>query len=155
MARKKKTETAPQLDNTDNAAPVKRGRGRPAGSANLKTREIANRCAETGKTPLEVLLDVTREFLDAAEALRGVDTEGMLRNFKEAAEVASRAAPYIHPKLSAIEHTGADGEKLGGAGAVLVVPQLLDEAAWAAAATAAIPDVVDALPAAEGGEDAP
>lgn len=71
------------------------GAGRPRGSANKKTREIANRVAETGKTPLEVMVELMAERREAG------DWAGCL-------DAARSAAPYIHPKLSAIEnkHTG-------------------------------------------------
>lgn len=54
------------------------------------------RAAEQGITPLEYLIHVMREGED--EKLRF--------------EAAKAAAPYVHPRLAAIEHTGADGEPL-------------------------------------------
>lgn len=107
--------------------------GRPKGAANIKTREIANQCAQTGQTPLEVMIEAMREFTQAARAAS--DDFEKFEAWKQAAEIAHKAAPYIHPRLAAIEHTGANGQSLAAApSAVLVVPQLLDEAAWAAAA---------------------
>lgn len=72
------------------------GAGRPPGTANLKTREIADRAAEEGLTPLEYMLQVMRD--EANEP-------------RDRLSAAVSAAPYIHPKLSSIEHTGtgADG----------------------------------------------
>lgn len=112
---------------------VKRKRGRPKGSANIKTREIANQCAQSGLSPLEVMIEAMREFVTAARSHD--DDEARLEAWRMAADIAARAAPYIHPRLAAIEHTGAGGESLGAApAAVLVVPELLDEAAWETAA---------------------
>lgn len=71
---------------------ARRGAGRPKGSANKKTCEIANRCAEEGLTPLEVMIDIMRQAYAKGEA-----------GFEMALDAASRAAPFIHPKLSSID----------------------------------------------------
>lgn len=63
------------------------GAGRKPGSANMKTREIADRAAEEGITPLEYLLSVMRD----EEAPRS-----------ERMAAARVAAPYVHPRLSAV-----------------------------------------------------
>lgn len=68
--------------------------GRKAGAATKKTREIANKAAESGITPLEYLLTVMR----APEA-----------EPRERMSAAIAAAPYIHAKLSSIEVSGKDG----------------------------------------------
>ena len=75
------------------------GSGRKKGSTTKKTRKVADRAAETGLTPLEVML----------EAMMFLRDNGQLR---EAASVAKDAAPYIHPRLSATEVTGKDGGAL-------------------------------------------
>jgi hypothetical protein len=87
-----------QLEN--NSADIKRkhggarkGSGRKLGSATVRTREIANKAAEQGVTPLEYLLEVMR---DPAQEPR------------DRLRAASDAAPYIHPKLQAITLTGAE-----------------------------------------------
>lgn len=60
------------------------GAGRPRGSANRRTREIADRAAEAGMTPLEYMLAVVRdETIDPARR----------------DEMAKAAAPYMHPRL--------------------------------------------------------
>lgn len=64
------------------------GAGRKPGSVTKKTREIANKAAEAGITPLEYMLEVMRD-----------DENPMDVRF----EAAKAAAPYIHPKLSSIE----------------------------------------------------
>lgn len=70
------------------------GAGRKPGSVTKRTREIAERAIQEGLTPLEYLLRVLRD--------EGMDTETRM-------DAAKSAAPYIHPKLSAIEVTGQDG----------------------------------------------
>jgi hypothetical protein len=69
---------------------AKRGAGRPKGSASKKTLEIANRAAELGITPLEVMLSVMRD------AYAGKD-------YEKALDAATRAAPYMHSKLSSVD----------------------------------------------------
>lgn len=75
---------------------ARKGAGRKAGSATKKTREIADKAAAEGITPLEVMLGAMRSFWQAGDQ-------------EKAAGFAKDAAPYIHPKLAAIEHSGKDG----------------------------------------------
>jgi hypothetical protein len=75
------------------------GAGRPVGPQSLrteKTREIAEKAFSEGMTPLEVMLKAMREAVDA-------------NNMKEAATFAKDAAPYVHPRLAAVEHAGPNG----------------------------------------------
>jgi hypothetical protein len=69
------------------------GAGRKAGSLTSKTRAIAEKCAELGATPLEVMV----------EAYLKLREEGRL---EDAAKIAKDAAPYMHPRLSNIELSG-------------------------------------------------
>lgn len=73
--------------------------GRKAGAATKKTKEIANRAAEEGITPLEYLLSVMRNEVNEP---------------KERVTAAIAAAPYVHAKLSSVEATvtGKDGGPL-------------------------------------------
>lgn len=69
------------------------GAGRKSGVANKRTREIATKAMQEGMTPIEYLLGVMRdEKADPAARF----------------EAAKAAAPYCHPKLAAIEHSGKD-----------------------------------------------
>lgn len=70
------------------------GAGRPAGSPNRKTRELADRLLAEGLTPLAYLLSVVRD--EGAERAQRMDA-------------AKAAAPYCHARLAAIEHSGPDG----------------------------------------------
>jgi hypothetical protein len=57
--------------------------GRKPGSKNRRTLEIENKVAATGKTPLEVMLETMRFYLDAG-------------NLDKACAFARDAAPYVH-----------------------------------------------------------
>jgi hypothetical protein len=67
------------------------GAGRRRGAATKKTVEIAAAAFEQGITPLEVLLFTMRYHFDA-------------KRYDDAADIAHDAAPYMHPRLSAIQH---------------------------------------------------
>ena len=71
-----------------------KGVGRKPGTANTRTREIADKAAQEGITPLEYMLAVMRD--ETAETAHRHD-------------MAKAAAPYIHPRLAAMEHKGPDG----------------------------------------------
>lgn len=76
------------------------GAGRKkGGGAKYKTRKIADRATAEGITPIEVQLFTMRWHFNA-------------ERYDEAAKVAHDAAPYCHPRLAAIEHTGKDGGKI-------------------------------------------
>jgi hypothetical protein len=93
--------------------------GRKAGTANKKTREIANKAAEAGITPLEVMLDTMREIhakamsIDAGEPVV-VNEEAITRLglLTEASKIARDAAPYMHARLQAMELSGKGGTPL-------------------------------------------
>lgn len=72
------------------------GSGRKKGSANRKTREVADRAAAAGVTPLEVLLEAMTYYHGQGDR-------------QKAAAMAKEAAPYCHPRLSAVALSG--GEK--------------------------------------------
>lgn len=113
------------------------GAGRPAGALTKKTREVAERALATGMSPLDVMLDNMRHFqqvaIDAEATLEGLTAEEFsgtvppdaspeqqfkfllaqvkkTAGFRQMAQDAARdAAPYIHPKLASVEHSGKDG----------------------------------------------
>lgn len=89
MARPKKP-VPPKAAPKPPAEGARKGAGRPLGSANKKTLEIANKAAEQGITPLEVMINVMRQHYAAKE-------------FPEAVDVAVKAAPYLHSKLSSVD----------------------------------------------------
>jgi hypothetical protein len=87
---------------------VRPGSGRKKGSATKITREIANKVINSGQTPLEVIIDAMR--VAAGQ-----------KDWPNAVDYASKAAPYIHPRLQAVELTGEDGESLNNLPPVLKV----------------------------------
>lgn len=90
---------------------ARKGAGRKPGSANKKTREIADKAAAEGTTPLEIMLRTMKAFADEAEANK-TDRDAHLKLMAAASSVAKDAAPYVHPRLQAIEHTGRNGGPL-------------------------------------------
>lgn len=73
------------------------GAGRKAGTANVKTRELADAAAKEGLMPLEYMLSVLRD--ESADA-------------KDRMWAAEKAAPYVHAKLASVEHKGDGGGPL-------------------------------------------
>jgi uncharacterized protein (DUF433 family) len=76
------------------------GAGRPTGTKSISTRRrkaqaVVEAVAE-GITPLEVMLKAMHSALQR-------------ENLKEAHNYAKDAAPYIHPKLAAMTHSGPNG----------------------------------------------
>lgn len=115
----------------------RKGAGRPAGAITKRTREVAERALATGMSPLDVMLDNMRHFqqvaLDAEATLEGLTAEEFsaqvapntspedqfkfllaqvkkTAGFRQMAQDAARdAAPYVHPKLASVEHSGPNG----------------------------------------------
>lgn len=108
--------------------------GRKKGALTQRTRAIAEKASAQGKTPLEVMLDNMRHFqqvaLDAEAVIENLTAEQisdrdmnpeeqfklLLSQVKKAAglrqmahECARDAAPFVHPRLQSIAHTGEDG----------------------------------------------
>lgn len=110
------------------------GAGRKVGAVTTRTREIAAKAHQDGITPLEVMLEnmlyfrkvaidaeATLEGLTAAEFSEHVPAGAspeeqfkfLLAQAKKTAglrqlsqDAARDAAPFIHPRLAAIEHSG-------------------------------------------------
>jgi hypothetical protein len=61
-----------------------------------RSRIIAEEAMAKGLTPLELMLDNMRYFLENGD-----------RDKAQAA--ANQAAPYCHPRFAAVEHSGPDG----------------------------------------------
>ena len=72
----------------------RQGAGRKVGSATKKTAELAIKAAAEGLSPLDYMLQRMRDE-DEVPAVRG--------------DMAKAAAPYCHPRLNAVEHTGKGG----------------------------------------------
>lgn len=86
--------------------PGERRGGRQKGAANKRSREIANKAAESGLTPLEFMLDVLRAEMPP-ELKERIEKEELSEELVKAVvawhahrfEAAKAAAPYIHPRL--------------------------------------------------------
>jgi hypothetical protein len=66
--------------------------GRPKGSLNKKTIEQVAAVEATGETPLEYMLRVMRDREQPKDRRD---------------DMAKAAAPYVHAKLAAVEHSGS------------------------------------------------
>jgi hypothetical protein len=69
-----------------------KGAGRPRSALTVRTQEVARRVLADGVTPLDVMLQAMRAHLDAGE-------------LDKAAAIAKDAAPYVHPRLQAVQHS--------------------------------------------------
>lgn len=72
---------------------AREGAGRKKGSATRRTREVADKATQAGTTPLDVILTAMQEHVAAGR-------------WDDAAERAKDAAPYVHPRLSAVAVRG-------------------------------------------------
>lgn len=78
------------------------GAGRKKGSVTKATvyrQEMLARATAEGVTPLEVMLTAMRRAWDAGEV-------------KEAVSHAEKAAPYVHNRLAAVEHSGNEDKPI-------------------------------------------
>ena len=69
---------------------ARRGAGRPLGSRNRKTGEVAEMARTLGITPLEVMVEHMRTCYEAGDMVA-------------AHEAAKDCAPYMHPRLNSID----------------------------------------------------
>jgi hypothetical protein len=112
------------------------GAGRKAGAATKKTRVIADKAAAEGVTPLEVMLKTMVALMAKADEIAKLppDPDGKpaanpLDLMIEAAGVAKDAAPYMHPRLAAMELSGKNGQPLAPVLQVVLSPEKLEEVA--------------------------
>jgi hypothetical protein len=82
------------------------GAGRKPGSATTRTREIADKAVGKGITPLEVMLLSMRFHMAEFDKSQSLDA------LSSACLSAKDAAPYIHPRLAAVEHSGDENNPL-------------------------------------------
>lgn len=77
-----------------NVGGAREGAGRKPGIPNKRTAELQKAVARAGITPLDYMLGIIRDT--------SIDHPIRL-------DAAKAAAPYVHPKLASIEHSGPDG----------------------------------------------
>jgi len=70
------------------------GAGRKVGAPNKATAARQKAVTESGLTPLDYMLSIMRD--------KQMTTESRF-------EAAKAAAPYVHPKLANVEHSGPNG----------------------------------------------
>ena len=75
------------------------GAGRKPGTANKRTREIADKAAAEGITPLELMLCIMRDEACPEDADPAQKAAFHSLRF----EAAKAAAPYIHPRLANVD----------------------------------------------------
>jgi hypothetical protein len=96
------------------------GAGRKKGVLNKRTQELAARALAQGVTPLDVMLDNMRfAYGEASDLLKSLVTavnknlpadkqldalNELMRMRGIAQDCACNAAPYMHPRLAAVEH---------------------------------------------------
>lgn len=97
------------------------GAGRPAGAATVKTREAADRAAAEGITPLEYMLKILRD--ETAEP-------------KDRMWAAQTAAPFMHPRLNAVDHSSRDGSMTPAPSHIIIEAAVDDDSDDTAAAEA-------------------
>jgi hypothetical protein len=85
------------------------GGGRPRGSATKKSKEIREKAALTGSTPLDVMI----------EAMRFYEAQG---NRDRASAIAKDAAPYMHPRLNSTDIGNKVGESFKQEQTVIILP---------------------------------
>jgi hypothetical protein len=74
----------------------RKGSGRKPGYLTQRTQRIAEKVLGEGLTPLDVMLMAMREFWEA----------GTRESKTLACKVAKDCAPYIHPALASVKHSG-------------------------------------------------
>lgn len=73
---------------------ARQGAGRKRGSPNKATAERQAEVEASGDAPLDYMLSVLRD---------------PMADVKRRDWAAEKAAPYVHPKLASVEHTGKGG----------------------------------------------
>jgi hypothetical protein len=82
-----------QMNQTHGRGGRRAGAGRKKGSQVRRSQEIVARVAAAGISPLEVILTAMRRAFQHGD-------------LEKAAAFAKDAAPYLHPKLQAVQHSG-------------------------------------------------
>lgn len=89
------------------------GQGRKKGVKNKKTLELQRRVAKAGITPLDFMLKLMRTEPKAVpDPPQVADIKAYAMTLDMQFEAAKAAAPYVHPRLTAVEATGKDGSPL-------------------------------------------
>jgi hypothetical protein len=68
---------------------ARKGAGRKAGTATVRSRSVADKLLDQKLTPLQVLVEAMELAYEAGD-------------MRAAANMAEKAAPYMHPRLSSV-----------------------------------------------------
>lgn len=98
--------------------------GRKPGAATRRTREIAEKAASAGVMPVDVQLATMRAIWSQATSQGKVVD---LKLARDACDVAAQVAPYVHPRLAAVE-TRTDNSR--GDLPVAVTDQVMTPEEW-------------------------
>lgn len=93
---------------------ARQNNGRPKGAKGKRTEAQIKKAEQGGAMPLDVMLADMRFHFAIAERLMGSITKkskpaefkAMSAAMARAREAAKDAAPYLHPRLNSIDHTG-------------------------------------------------
>ena len=87
------------MSKNSNRGGARPGAGRKKGpnKTTLRRRSIAEAALENGLTPLDYMLARLRDEKEDPKVRR---------------DMAVAAAPYVHPRLSTVEHGGKDGDPI-------------------------------------------
>ncbi|MGO4337854.1 hypothetical protein AB4037_23340 [Labrys sp. KB_33_2] len=117
------------------------GSGRPKGRLNTLTEAEKRKALARGLSPLEVMTDLMNHSYrrwKAESRKKTPDEDALMAKQKATLEAAEKLAPYLHPKLAAVQHTGKGGGPI----------QTVDLTKLSDAELAALEPVVAALAAA-------
>jgi hypothetical protein len=93
----------------NNSGGARPGAGRKKGVLDKKTQNLQRIVAAGGSTPLDDMVEAYRWFREEAhkELRKGAkaDRALVMELFIEGAHIASKAAPYVHQRLAALEIT--------------------------------------------------
>ncbi len=88
------------------------GAGRKTSALTIRTRAMAEQIIASGITPLEYMIALMRA--PKPERLKNetlADYECRLLGWRtQGFEAAKASAPYLHPRLAAVEHAAKDGD---------------------------------------------
>ena len=87
------------------------GAGRKKSALTIRTRAMAEQLIISGLTPLESMIKLMRSPQPVRQKMESqAKYDQRVYQWREfTLNAAAKAAPYIHPRLQAIEHTGKDG----------------------------------------------
>jgi hypothetical protein len=79
------------------------GAGKPKGASTRRAEQSMAMAEAKGVDPVEMLLDLTKWAFEQFTANQTRENADMVRDY------AKEAAPYVRPKLSAVEASGPNG----------------------------------------------